>query len=186
MKYFANTLCCALVFGIYAFSQNELRPIDTIICYDISHLGFVETNEKTFNDLFFKLKNNTIFKVPFSISIEGTVNTVDNSIARIQDISDKKTGLPIIGITNIESSRNKINRMKIISIKDYKVSNSGETDSLMLKAFNPQRIYIPQTMNVNAGDHISITNYSAVLNDTCYLGDDSHQKAFVFGKFESN
>lgn len=75
MKFFASTLCCVFTFGITAFSQNELRPIDTIICYDISHLGFVETNEK----------NNTIFKVPFSISIEGTVNTVDNSIARNVD-----------------------------------------------------------------------------------------------------
>ena len=186
MKYFANTLCCALVFGIYAFSQNELRPIDTIICYDISHSGFVETNEKIFNDLFFKLKNNSIFKVPFSISIEGTINTVDNNVARIQDSNGKKIGIPIIGITNIESSKNKINRMKIISIKDYKVSNSDKADSLMLKAFNPQYIYIPQTMNVNVGDHISITNYSAILNDTCYVGDDSHQKAFVFGKFDFN
>jgi|GEM_PF-6571076 len=55
MKFFASTLCCVFTFGITAFSQNELRPIDTIICYDISHLGFAETNEKTFNDLFFKL-----------------------------------------------------------------------------------------------------------------------------------
>ena len=185
MKYFANTLCCVLIFGISAFSQHEPKPVDTIICYDLSHSGFVEINEKSFNDLFFNLKNNSIFSVPHSITIDGTINTVDNN-ATLQDINGKKIGLPIIGITNTESSKNTINRMKVISIKDYKVSNSDEADSLMLKAFNPQRIYIPQTMNVNAGDHIIITNYSAFLNDTCYTGVKSRQKAFVFGNFKKD
>ena len=185
MNYFANTLCCVLIFGISAFSQKEHRPVDTIICYDISHSGFVEINENSFNDLFFNLKNNSIFNVPHSISIDGIISTVDNN-ATLQDINGKKIGLPIIGITNTESSPNTINRMKVISIKDYKVSNSDEADSLMLKAFNPQRIYIPQTMNVNAGDHIIITNYSAFLNDTCYAGVKSRQKAFVFGNFKKD
>lgn len=186
MNYFANTFCCVLIFGISAFSQKELKPTDTIFCYDVSHSGFIEVNEKTFNDLFFNLKNNSIFNVPHSISIDGIISTVDNNAATLQDINGKKIGLPIIGITNTESSKNTINRMKVISIKDYKVSNSDKADSLMLKEFDPQQIYIPQTMNVNAGDHISITNYSAFLNDTCYAGVKSRQKAFVFGNFKKD
>ncbi len=180
----AQALTFTLSVGAIAFSQEMPRRIDTIFCYDISHSGFVAINEEKYTDIFFKLKDNLIFEAPFSINIEGTITSIDNEIAKLQDINGKKIGIPVIGIVNTEPSINKINRMKVVSIKDYKVNNSQGTDSLMHKAFDPQRVYIPRSMNVNTGDHISITKYSAILADTCYVGEDSRQKAFVFGKFK--
>lgn len=171
-------------FAAIALSQETAGHNDVVICYDISHSGFIEVNETTFDNFFFSLQRNRAFTTPHSITISGIVNSVSSETAKILDANEKKIGLPVMGIENIDSMRNKINRMKVVSLKRHKVFNSPGSDSLMQKAFNPQRVYVPQSLNITPGDSISITNYAAFINDTCYIGDDSHQKAFVFGNFK--
>ena len=182
----ALVLILSSIIAPSVISQEMANRTDTVICYDISHSGFVEVDETTFENIFFSLRKNAIFTTPYSVNISGIVQSIPSESARILDVTGTETALPIMGIENIDSTNNKLTRFIVISIKNPKISNSQKSDSLILYKINPQRVYVPKSLDISPGDYISITNYAAILNDTCYIGEDSRQKALVFGKFRSH
>ena len=89
----------------------------------------------------------------YKINIEGIVDSVGNDTFFV----DGKYPIRHIDSTSIVA--------KIIKIKNVKPIDS---DNVMKLAFDSNAVYIPLDLNVNIGDSIFITNYSATFFLECY------------------
>lgn len=184
MKSAHFSFIATLLFSVLSFSQSEPRIPDTIICYDIDPSGFLLVNRQKFDDYLSKVIGNSISEHPFSVSFDATVDSVSDEQANLANKDGNKIAIPVMGFVGDSLSRYKISVMKEITIKEVRFSQNGKTDPSMKKKFDPRHVYIPKSMGVSSGDHISVENYTAILNDTCYVGHDSHQKAAVIGSFK--
>ena len=171
------------LFFLAAFVQAQTeysKQSDIVVCEIVSHYGFAIVNEQSFAEAYDYLKDSTFSKLPFAVDVNGTVDSVFESYNFVQNPNNVRTSIPIIGITD-----HKTTAAKAISLKNHKLTLSGK-DSTMERRFKPSLVFVPKNLPVNAGDVIAIRNYVALLNDTCYAGETSQQKALVYGEYAIN
>jgi len=173
-----------LIFAHQAFSQIGFPTADVIVCFDVDHSGFTLVNEQDYNKSFSQLQKKEVDALPLAVSFSGIVESVTEMQPTLLNTKGRKTSVPVIGIEDTDTSERRLEQTKSISLKNIQLADSSSANISAYKKINPRRIYIPKSLGVNNGDYISISNYSAFLNDTCYVGDSGHQKAFIFGNFK--
>lgn len=171
-----------ILLGVFAFAQEgKPNQSDVIICETIDHTGFISVSEENFFEVYYFVKDSSFERLRFSIDVSGTIDSVFENYSRIPNLYGQVTSVPVTGITD-----HKTTQMKAISISNRSVQLPTGNDSAMLNNFKAQRVFIPKSLPAKKGDKISIKNYAAVLNDTCYAGENTRQKALVYGEYFLN
>ena len=161
--------------------ENKPNVSDIIICETIDHTGFISVSEENFFEVFYFVKDSTFERLRSSIDVSGTIDSVFENYTRIPNLYGQVTSVPVTGVVD-----HKTTQMKAISISNRTVNLPTGNDSAMLNNFKAQRVFIPKNLDAKKGDKISIKNYAAVLNDTCYAGENTRQKALVYGEYFLN
>lgn len=178
-KYIAITF---FLLSIFANAQeNRLSFEDETVCETLNHNGFISVTEKSYNEVYSYVKDSTFSLLHFAVDVSGTIDTVFENYNYVLDLENRNTSVPLLGITE-----HKITRMKTVSIANRKLTLPVSNDSSMVKRFKAHRVFIPKDLSVKIGDVIVIKNYAAILNDTCYAGESTHQKALVYGEYALN
>ena len=168
--------------GVLASAQEPKPNVsDIIICETIDHTGFISVSEKNFFEVFYFVKDSTFERLRFSIDINGTTDSVFENYSRVPNLYGQVTSVPVTGVVD-----HKTTQMKAISISNRTVNLPTGNDSAMLKNFKAERVFIPKSLTAKKGDKITIKNYVAIMNDTCYAGENTRQKAAVYGEYVLN
>ena len=179
MKYLSIFL---FLVGVLAPAQENKPDVsDIIICETIDHTGFISVSEENFFEVFYFVKDSTFERLRFSIDVSGTIDSVFEHFTRVPNLYGQPTSVPVTGVVD-----HKTTQMKAISISNRTVNLPTGNDSAMLKNFKAQRVFIPKNLTAKKGDKISIKNYFAIMNDTCYAGENTRQKTAVYGEYVLN
>lgn len=179
MKHITTTL---FLLSIFAIAQENGTPNgDETVCETLNHNGFISVTENSYNEVYNYVKDSTFSLLHFAVDVSGTIDTVFENYNNVLSLDNQNTSAPLLGITE-----HKITRMKTISITNRKLTLPASNDSSMIKKFKAHRVFIPKSLPAKVGDFIVIKNYAAILNDTCYAGESTHQKALVYGEYTLN
>lgn len=174
-----NLLSVVLILLTHTIAQAEsIRNTDITICEVISHAGFAIVDEKTFNEAFSYLKDSSFTQLSFTVNVSGMIDSVYEKYDRVHDMNNTTTSVPIIGIVD-----HKVTTVKAVKLKNSKLTLPKGNDSTMVRRFKSDLVFIPSKISVTPGDIIDIKNYGALLNDTCYVGETTQQKALVYGEY---
>ena len=161
--------------------ENKPNVSDIIICETIDHTGFISVSEENFFEVFYFVRDSSFERLRFSIDVSGTIDSVFENYTRVPNLYGQVTSVPVTGVVD-----HKATQMKAISISNRTVNLPTGNDSAMLKNFKAQRVFIPKNLTAKKGDKISIKNYVAIMNDTCYAGENTRQKTAVYGEYVLN
>lgn len=174
-----NLLSVVLILLTHTIAQAEsIRNTDITICEVISHAGFAIVDEKTFNEAFSYLKDSSFTQLSFTVNVSGMIDSVYEKYDRVHDMNNTTTSVPITGIVD-----HKVTTVKAVKLKNSKLTLPKGNDSTMVRRFKSDLVFIPSKISVTPGDIIDIKNYGALLNDTCYVGETTQQKALVYGEY---
>ena len=144
-------------------------------------VGFISVTENSYNEVYNYVKDSTFSLLHFAVDVSGTIDSVFENYNNVLSLDNQNTSAPLLGITE-----HKVTRMKTVSITNRKLILPAGNDSSMIKRFKAHRVFIPKSLPAKVGDIIVIKNYAAILNDTCYAGESTHQKALVYGEYVLN